>query len=167
MAESYDKFQVFDFMFNDEELEEEFHKFFNKYKLNALFTEEHRSESIKVSDTEARSVTNVARTYQERYLNKNYDPTKNKQKQYYTRTRHVKEGANAKYFKDFSDYLLIANSNKNKMFNSETLKIIHTAKTLTELVTIIKKVMDYVDNGILDKHLHNTWNILWYTKEVY
>ena len=165
MAESYDKFQVFDFLFNDEELEEEFHKFFNKYNLNALFTLEHRSESIKVSDTEARSVTNVARTYTERYLNKNYDPTKNKQKQYYTRTRHVKEGANAKYFKDFSDYLHMAND--NKMYNLSTFKLIYTAKTLTELVTIIKKVMQYVDNGILDKHLFNTWNILWYNKEVY
>ena len=165
MAESYDKFQVFTFNFNDEELEEEFHRFFNKYNLNAMFSLEHESPEIAVSDMEARRVTNVAKTYKERYLNKNYDPTKNKQKQYYTRTRHVKEGDYAKYFKDFSDYLHMAND--NKMYDLSTFKLIYKAKTLTELLTIIKKVMKYVDNGILDKHKFNTWNILYYNKEVY
>lgn len=165
MAESYDKFQVFNFNFNDEELEEEFHKFFNKYNLNAMFSLEHESGEITVSDAEARSVTNVAKTYQERYLNKNYDPEKNNQKQYYTRTRHIKEGANAKYFKDFSDYLHM--SKDNKMYNLSTFKLINTAKTLTQLVTIIKKVMQYVDHDIDNKHLFNTWNILYYNKEVY
>ena len=165
MAESYDKFQVFNFNFNDEELEEEFHKFFNKYNLNAMFSLEHESPEITVSDTEARSVTNVARTYTERYLNKNYDPEKNRQKQYYTRTRHVKEGANAKYLKDFADYLNMASD--NKMYDLSTFKLIYKAKTLTQLVTIIKKVMKYIDHDIQDKHSFNTWNILYYSKEVY
>ena len=165
MAESYDKFQVFTFNFNDEELEEQFHKFFNKYNLNAMFTLEHEAPEITVNDMEARRVSNVERTYTERYLNKNYDPTKNKQKQYYTRTRHVKEGDYAKYFKDFADYLHMAND--NKMYDLSVFKLIYKAKTLTELLTIIKKVMKYIDNGILDKHKFNTWNILYYNKEVY
>ena len=156
---------MFNFQFNDEELEEQFHKFFNKYNLNAMFTLEHEAGEITVNDMEARRVSNVERTYTERYLNKNYDPEKNRQKQYYTRTRHVKEGDYAKYFKDFSDYLHMAND--NKMYDLSVFKLIYKAKTLTELLTIIKKVMQYIDNGILDKHKFNTWNILYYNKEVY
>ena len=165
MSESYDKFQVFRFNFNDEELEEQFHKFFNKYNLNAMFSLEHEAPEITVSDMEARRVSNVERTYTERYLNKNYDPTKNKQKQYYTRTRHVKEGDYAKYFKDFADYLHMAND--NKMYDLSVFKLIYKAKTLTELLNIIKKVMKHIQNEIDNKHLFNTWNILYYNKEVY
>ena len=165
MAEKYDKFQVFTFNFNDEELEEQFHKFFNKYNLNAMFTLEHEAKEITVNDMEARRVSNVERTYTERYLNKNYDPTKNRQKQYYTRTRHVKEGDYAKYFKDFADYLHMAND--NKMYDLSVFKLIYKAKTLTELLTIIKKIMKYVDNVIIEDHKFNTWNILYYNKEVY
>ena len=165
MAEQIDKFQVFNFMFDDEELEEEFHRFFNSYNLNVLFTLEHNSKPISVTYMEAKRVVNVAGSYKERYLNKNYDPDKNRQKQYYTRTRHVKEGDYGKYFKEFSDYLHMADD--NKMYNLSTFKLIYTATTLTELVNIIRKVMQYVSHEIWAKHLHNTWNILWYNKEVY
>lgn len=52
------KFTVFDPMFNNEELENEFHKFFYSNNLSPLFTNEHRTSPIKVTYIDARSVTN-------------------------------------------------------------------------------------------------------------
>ena len=51
-------FNVFNFVFNDEELEEEFENFFLTNNLLPLFTNEHHSTPIRVSYTEARSVVN-------------------------------------------------------------------------------------------------------------
>lgn len=53
-----DNFTVFDSMFNNEELENEFHKFFYSNNLSPLFTNEHRASPIKVTYIDARSVTN-------------------------------------------------------------------------------------------------------------
>lgn len=58
-----DKFQVFDFAFTNEELENEFHNFFYKYGLTPLFTNEHRSPPIKVSYVDARSVVKEGGKY--------------------------------------------------------------------------------------------------------
>lgn len=53
-----DKFTVFDPMFNNEELENEFHSFFYKNNLSALFTNEHKTSPIKVTYLDAKSVLN-------------------------------------------------------------------------------------------------------------
>ena len=59
----YEKFQIFEPRFNDEELETEFNNFFHKYNLTALFTNEHRSGSITVTYVDARSVINTGGSY--------------------------------------------------------------------------------------------------------
>ena len=42
----YEKFEIFEPRFNNEELEKEFNDFFYKYNLTSLFTNEHRAGSI-------------------------------------------------------------------------------------------------------------------------
>lgn len=59
----YEKFQIFEPRFNDEELETEFNNFFHKYNLTALFTNEHRSGSISITYVDARSVINTSGSY--------------------------------------------------------------------------------------------------------
>lgn len=57
------QFQVFNVISVNEELEEEFHSFFNKYGLTPLFTNEHRTTPIKVTDLDLRSVVNEGGSY--------------------------------------------------------------------------------------------------------
>ena len=59
----YEKFQIFEQRFNDNELETEFNNFFYKYNLTALFTNEHRAGSISVTYVDARSVINTGGSY--------------------------------------------------------------------------------------------------------
>ena len=59
----YEKFQIFETRFNDDELETEFNNFFHKYNLTALFTNEHRAGSISVTYVDARSVINTGGSY--------------------------------------------------------------------------------------------------------
>ena len=49
-------FQIFDELYNNEELSNEFHKFFYTNDLLPLFTNEHRAGTIRVTWTDARSV---------------------------------------------------------------------------------------------------------------
>lgn len=57
------KLQVFDIKSMNEELEDEFHNFFHKYNLLPLFTNEHRSTKITVSDNELRATVNEGGVY--------------------------------------------------------------------------------------------------------
>lgn len=59
------KFTVFNTLTRNEELDDEFHNFFYKYNLTALFTNEHRASQIKVTDLDARSVVNSSGAYHE------------------------------------------------------------------------------------------------------
>ena len=52
------QFTVFDYAFDDEELEQEFEEFFITNNMLPMFTNEHRSTPISVSYVEARSVIN-------------------------------------------------------------------------------------------------------------
>ena len=52
------EFTIFDYKFNDEELEKEFEEFFITNNMLPMFTNEHRSTPITVSYVEARSVIN-------------------------------------------------------------------------------------------------------------
>ena len=57
------EFTVFDFMFNNEELENEFIKFFKANNLDPMFTNENRTAPIKVSYVDAKSVINEKGKY--------------------------------------------------------------------------------------------------------
>ena len=127
-------FHIFSYKFNDEELEQNFNDFFNKYNLTPIFTNEHRASPITVSYLDARSI--------------------------------VKEGG--KYnnlFKNFSDYVNTAMD--NKMYESALFKMIYQANSFQGLMGIVTRIMKHIQNEIDNKHLFNTWNIVWYTKEVY
>lgn len=52
------EFTVFDFMFNNEKLENDFIKFFKVNNLDPMFTNEHRTGPIKVYLPDAQSVIN-------------------------------------------------------------------------------------------------------------
>jgi len=57
------RFNVFETRFNDDELENEFHSFFYKNNLTALFTNEHRASGITVTYIDAKSVVNKGGSY--------------------------------------------------------------------------------------------------------
>ena len=61
----YEKFEIFEPRFNNEELEKEFNDFFYKYNLTSLFTNEHRAGSISLTYVDARSVINTGGSYHE------------------------------------------------------------------------------------------------------
>lgn len=57
-------FQIFNPLFNDEQLEEDFQDFFTRYGLDPLFSKEHRAQhNITVTWTDARSVVNPGGSY--------------------------------------------------------------------------------------------------------
>lgn len=58
-----ERFMIFEYRFNDPELEEDFNDFFHRYNLNPLFTNEHRAGTITVTWADARSVTNEGGSY--------------------------------------------------------------------------------------------------------
>ena len=58
------EFFVFDTKSNDQELTERFHRFFKINGLDPLFTREHQSSHITVSDLEMRSLVNTGKTAQ-------------------------------------------------------------------------------------------------------
>lgn len=126
------KLNIFTIRFNDEELEEELHKFFNVNNLLPLFSNEHRANHITVSYVEARSVVNPTGKYR-------------------------------RVFEDFSEVLTIANDNKS--YEEALFKIIYESRTMQGLVNKLKRYMKYI-NQIDQNHLHNTWNIVWYNKQL-
>ena len=58
------KFYLFEYRFNNEELENEFNDFFHANNLNPLFTNEHMAGSITVTYVDAKSVLNEGGSYQ-------------------------------------------------------------------------------------------------------
>ena len=67
--------------------------------------------------------------------------------------------------KNFSDYINTAMD--NQMYESALFKMIYQANSFQGLMGIIQRIMKHIENDIDNKHLFNTWNIVWYTKEVY
>jgi len=57
------KFNIFEPLYSNDELENEFTNFFYKYNLTALFTNEHRAQSIKVTYVDAKAVVNSGGKY--------------------------------------------------------------------------------------------------------
>ena len=58
------KFYIFEYRFNNEELEQEFNDFFHSNNLHSLFTNEHMAGSITVTYVDAKSVLNECGSYQ-------------------------------------------------------------------------------------------------------
>lgn len=57
------KLLLFNIISMDEKAEQKFHQFFHQYNLLPLFTNEHRSTQIRVSDSEMRAVINEHGAY--------------------------------------------------------------------------------------------------------
>ncbi len=55
----------------------------------------------------------------------------------------------------------------NQMYEASLFKIIFNANSFQGMMNQIKRLITFIENGIDNKHLFNTWNIVWYTKEVY
>ena len=126
------KFYLFEYRFNNEELENEFNDFFHANNLNPLFTSEHMAGSITVTYIDAKSVLNDG-------------------------------GAYNKVLKDFSELLTLANDNKS--YEEAMFKIIYEARSFQSLMRKLKQLIDYIKN-IEDSKKHNTWNIVWYNKDL-
>lgn len=58
------KFLLFEYRFNNEELEQAFNDFFHANNLDPLFTNEHMAGNITVSYVDAKSVLNEGGSYQ-------------------------------------------------------------------------------------------------------
>lgn len=126
------KFYLFEYRFNDEELQTEFNNFFHSNNLNPLFTNEHMAGTITVTYIDAKSVINPG-------------------------------GAYNKVLKDFSELLTLANDNKS--FEEAMFRIIYEARSFQGLIRKLKQLIDYIKQ-IDDDKKHNTWNIVWYNKDL-
>ena len=124
-------FTIFDYVFNDEELEEEFESYFVSNDLQSLFTNEHRSTPIRVSWTEARGLIN---------------------------------GTYSKDLLQMKEILTIGT--ENKMYESAVFRIIYNSRSIQGMVNRIRKINSYYLNDINPEHEFNTWNIVWYNKEL-
>lgn len=128
------KFYLFEYRFNNEELEQEFNDFFHANNLNPLFTNEHLAGSITVTYVDAKSVLNYGGSYQ-------------------------------KTLKEFAELLTLANDNKS--FEEAMFRIIHEAKSFQSVMRQLKKIIDYYKRKIDgESYRHNTWNIVWYNKDL-
>ena len=125
------EFTIFDYVFNDEELEEEFENYFVRNDLQSLFTNEHRSSPIRVSWTEARALIN---------------------------------GTYSKDLLQMKEILTIGMN--NKMYESAVFRIIYNSRSMQGMVNRIRKINSYYLNDINEEHKFNTWNIVWYNKEL-
>ena len=126
------KFYLFEYRFNDEELEKEFNDFFHRNNLNPLFTNEHMAGTITVTYLDAKSVINQGGSYQ-------------------------------KTLKEFSELLTLANDNKS--YEEAMFRIIYEARSFQGLIRKLKQLIEYIKQ-IDDDKKHNTWNIVWYNKDL-
>lgn len=126
------KFFIFEYRFNNEELEKEFNDFFHRNNLHSLFTNEHMAGTITVSFNDARSVINNG-------------------------------GAWNKPLLEFAEILTIANDNKS--YEEVMFRIIYESRSMQGMIGKIKKIIEYIKQ-IDDNKKHNTWNIVWYNKDL-
>ena len=66
--------------------------------------------------------------------------------------------------KEFTDYIAMASN--NKAYQEAMFKIIYNSRSFQVLMNNIKKVMRFIDTTIDEEHLFNTWNIVFYNKEL-
>ena len=72
-------------------------------------------------------------------------------------------GANRRLFLELADYLMMAQDNKS--FEEAVFRMIYEARTFQGLINKVKKIVNYI-RTISVEHLHNTWNIVWYNKDL-
>lgn len=124
---------IFEPLFKDEELREEFNDFWYKYDLMPLFTNEHRSTPITVTYVDARSVINTSGSYHKSLL-------------------------------EMSDLLTVGDD--NKMYEEALFRVIYNARSFQSLMQNIRQILIYARTEIDQNHEFNTWNIVWYNKEL-
>lgn len=127
---------IFEFTFDDQQLEEDFYKKLATLEIESLFTHDHRSSSIKVTWADARSMVNELKDYQT--------------------FKNVKTSLDLGEENDNKQFnvsvLKIINESNN--MNSLRTKL----KKATEFE---KRLFAFSD-----KAHNNMWNIVWYTDEV-
>src|SRR5699024_907302 len=133
------KFTLFHYRFNNEELEKEFNDFFHKNNLHPLFTNEHMAGNITVTFSDARSVIN------------------------YAKGEDDDGGAWNKVLLEFSELLTLANDNKS--YEEAMFRIIYEARSFQAYINKLKRLIDYIKT-IDENKKHNTWNIVWYNKDL-
>lgn len=126
------KFYIFEYRFNNEELEQEFNEFFHANNLHPLFTNEHMAGSITVSYVDAKSVVNEGGSYQNT-------------------------------LKEFSELLTLANDNKS--YEEAMFRIIYEARSFQSFIRQLRKLIEYIKT-VDERYKHNTWNIVWYNKDL-
>lgn len=148
-------FTVFDYQFDNPEIENAFEEFIEYNGLSPLFTDEHRANPIKVGLTHARSVVNIAEEYEYHYT----DKRNNKQ---YTRIRQRKEGASRKPLLEMADILLTATD--NQQYKDIMFFFIDKPTDFNGFMAMLKNALAYINGKIDDKHQYNKWNIVWYNR---
>lgn len=126
------KFYIFEYRFNNEELEQDFNDFFHANNLHPLFTNEHMAGSITVTYVDAKSVVNEGGSYRNT-------------------------------LKEFSELLTLANDNKS--YEEAMFRIIYEARSFQSFIRQLKKLIDYIKT-VDERYKHNTWNIVWYNKDL-
>lgn len=126
------KFYIFEYRFNNEELEQEFNDFFHANNLHPLFTNEHLAGSITVTYVDAKSVVNEGGSYQNT-------------------------------LKEFSELLTLANDNKS--YEEAMFRIIYEARSFQSFIRQLRKLIEYIKT-VDERYKHNTWNIVWYNKDL-
>ena len=126
------KFYLFEYRFNNEELENEFNDFFHANNLHSLFTNEHMAGTITVTYVDAKSVLNEGGSYQ-------------------------------KTLKEFAELLTLANDNKS--YEEAMFRIIYEERSFQGFMRKLKELVEFIKT-IDEQHKHNTWNIVWYKKDL-
>ena len=71
----------------------------------------------------------------------------------------------SRVLKEFGEhYLQIGQDNKS--YEEALFKILYESRSLTGMVNKIARYNAYIKNQIGVGYLHNTWNIVWYNKEL-
>ena len=65
---------------------------------------------------------------------------------------------------DMAELLLTADD--NKMYEEAVFRVIYNAVSLQSLMKKITQINEYFIVGVLKKHEHNFWNIVWYNKDL-
>lgn len=79
--------------------------------------------------------------------------------------RAVINGRYTEDLKKLSDFIHIADD--NKMYNSALFKMLYKQKTFSNFMKIVRKINDYIEHGIDENRMGNTWNIVWYNEDLY
>ena len=72
-------------------------------------------------------------------------------------------GSYQKTLKEFADLLTIGNDNKS--YEEAMFRIIHEARSFQSFMNKIKDLINYIKT-VDERYKHNTWNIVWYNKDL-